>query len=106
MKPRITAAIHKTILVKNSLFIKYIKVKDPVKKIETRDKYKHHRNLLSTGIKKSKKNKNFYNEVFKKNMNNIRNTWKGIRNLISWKQSALSHSSMKQSRTLKKFPTF
>ena len=56
MKPWITAAIHKTTLVKNYLFTKYIKVKeDPVKKIETRDKYKHHRNLLSTAIKKSKK---------------------------------------------------
>ena len=28
------------------------------------------------------------NEFFKINMNNIKNTWKGIRNLISWKQSA------------------
>ena len=30
-KPWITAAIHKSILVKNSLFKKYIKLKDPVK---------------------------------------------------------------------------
>ena len=34
-KPWIAAAIHKTVLVKNSLFKKYIKLKDPVKKIET-----------------------------------------------------------------------
>ena len=37
MKPWITAAIHKTILVK-ILFKKYIKLKDPLKKIETHDK--------------------------------------------------------------------
>ena len=34
-KPWITTAIHKSILVKNSLFKKYIKLKDPVKKTET-----------------------------------------------------------------------
>ena len=31
-KPWITAAIHKSILIKNYLFKKYIKMKDPVKK--------------------------------------------------------------------------
>ena len=55
MKPWITAAIHKSVLVKNSFFKKYIKLKDPVKNSETRDKYKYYRNLLSTVIKKSKK---------------------------------------------------
>ena len=55
-KPWSTAAIHKSILVKNSFFKKYIKVKDPKKKTETHDKYKYYRNLLSTVIKKSKKN--------------------------------------------------
>ena len=54
-KPWITAAIHKAVLVKNSLFKKYIKLKDSVKKIQTHDKYKHYKNLLSTIIKKSKK---------------------------------------------------
>ena len=56
IKPWITAAIHKSILVKNSLFKKYIKLKDPVKKTETHDKYKYYRNLLSAVIKKIKKN--------------------------------------------------
>ena len=45
-KPWITAAIHKTILVENSLFKIYIKLKDPVNKTETRDKYKRYRNVL------------------------------------------------------------
>ena len=34
IKPWITAAIHKSILVKNSLFKKYIKLKDPIKKLK------------------------------------------------------------------------
>ena len=54
-KPWITTAIHKSILDKNSLFKNYIKLKDPVKKTETYDKYKYCKNLLSTVIKKSKK---------------------------------------------------
>ena len=85
-KPWITAAIHESILVKNSLFKKYSKLKDPVKKTETHDKYKNYRNLLATIIKKSKKK--YYNEFFKTKINNIKNTWKGIRNLISCKESA------------------
>ena len=52
-KPWIKAAIHKSILVKNSLFKKYIKLKDSVKKTKAHDKYKYYRDLLSTVIKKS-----------------------------------------------------
>ena len=55
-KPQITAAIYKTSLVKNSLFKKYITLTDPVKKIETHDKYKQNRDLLSTVTKKVKRN--------------------------------------------------
>ena len=40
-KPWITVAFHKSILVKNSLFKKYIKLKDPVKKTGTHGKYKY-----------------------------------------------------------------
>ena len=54
-KPWITATIQKSILVKNSLFQKYIKLEDPVKKTETHDKCMYYRNLLSTVITKSKK---------------------------------------------------
>ena len=54
-KPWITAVIHKLILIKHSLFKKYIKLKDPAKKTEIHDKYKYYRNLPSTVIKKSKK---------------------------------------------------
>ena len=49
------ANVHKSILVKNSLFKKCIKLKDPVKKTETHGKYKYYRKLHSTVINKSKK---------------------------------------------------
>ena len=63
-------------------------------------------------LKSRKVKKNNFNEFFKNKRNNIKNTWKGIGNLISWKQSAsssnihLSYLSMKQFQTLRKLPTF
>ena len=71
-RPWIATAIYKSILVKNSLFRKYIKLKNQLKKIEEHDKYKHYKHLLSTVIKKSKKKKKDFNEFFKINMNNIK----------------------------------
>ena len=53
-KPWITIAIHKSILLKVSLFIIYIKLKEPVKKAETHGKYKYYRNILSTVIQTGK----------------------------------------------------
>ena len=46
-KPWITAALQKSISIKNSLFKKYIKLKS--------QQYKYYRNLLSTLMKKKKK---------------------------------------------------
>ena len=53
-KPWITAAIHKSVLVKNSLFKRYIKLKDPVKNIETHDKYKFSTRVFPPGLKFAK----------------------------------------------------
>ena len=39
--------------------------------------------MLSTLLKKSKTNN--YNQNFKANMNNIKNTWKGIKSIIAIK---------------------
>ena len=57
------ANVHKSILVKNSLFKKCIKLKDPVKKTETHGKYKYYRKLHSTVINKSKKKKIIMNSL-------------------------------------------
>ena len=54
-KPWITAALQKSISIKNSLFKKYIKLKSPVKKNEVHQQYKYYRNLLSTLMKKANK---------------------------------------------------
>ena len=68
-KPWITAALQKSISIKNALFKGYIKLKSPVKKNKVHQQYKYHRNLLSTLMKKSKQN--YYERFFK-------NKWKYI----------------------------
>ena len=52
-------------------------------------KYKQYRNLISTLLKRSKRL--YFTKFFNDNLNNLKNTWKGIKNLISLKN--VSHSS-------------
>ena len=40
------STIHQSVLVKNSLFTKFIKLKDTIKKKEAHDKYKYYRSLI------------------------------------------------------------
>ena len=53
-------------------------------------KYKQYRNLISTLLKRSKHL--YFTKFFSDNLNNLRNTWKGIKSLISLKTA--SHSSL------------
>ena len=54
-KAWITTTTQKPILVKHSFLKKYIKLNDYAKKMETHDKHKYYRNLLSHVIQKVKK---------------------------------------------------
>ena len=65
--------------MKNKLFANFINKKDPILKEEFHTNYKKYRNLLSPLMKKSK-------QVYW----NIKNTWKGIKSLISLKTVAFS----------------
>ena len=42
--------------------------------------------MLSTFLKKSKTN--YYNQYFEANMNNIKNTWKGIKSILTIKNTS------------------
>ena len=53
---------------------------------------KKYRNLLSTLLKKSKQP--YYSRYSEKNRNNVKNTWKGIKSLISLKSVASSISTV------------
>ena len=52
-------------------------------KEEFHTNYKEYGNLLSTLMKKSKQA--YYDKYFERNWNDIKNTWKGIKSLISLK---------------------
>ena len=47
--------------------------------------YKSYRNMLSTFMKKSKQN--YFTKFFENNLKNLKNTWKGIKSIISMKIS-------------------
>ena len=78
--------IQKSMSVKNKLLTNFINKKDPVLTEEFHTKYKKYRNLLSTLMKKSKQA--YFDKYFERNWNNIKNTWKGIKSLISLKTVA------------------
>ena len=85
-KPWITLDLQRSISVKNKLPTNFINEKDPLLKEEFYTIYKKYRNLLSTLMKKSKQA--YYDKYFKRNWNNNKNTWKGIKSLISLKTLA------------------
>ena len=87
-KPWITLGLQKSISMKNKLLKNFINKKDPILKEEFHTNYKKYRNLLSTLMKKSKQA--YYDRYFEKNWKNIKNTWKGIKSLISLKTVASS----------------
>ena len=87
-KPWITLGLQKSISVKNKLLANFINKKNPILKEEFHTNYKKYRNLLSTLMKKSKQA--YYDKYFERNWNNIKNTWKGIKSLISLKTVAAS----------------
>ena len=74
--------------MKNKLLANFINKKDPILKEEFHTNYKKYRNLLSTLLKKSKQA--YYDKYFERNWNNTKNTWKGIKSLISLKTVASS----------------
>ena len=85
-KPWITLGLQKSISVKNKLLKNFINKKDPVLKEESRTNYEKYRNLLSTLMKKSKQA--YYDKYFELSWNSIKNTWNGIKSLISLKTIA------------------
>ena len=79
----ITLGLQNSVSVENKLFTKFINMKHPILKEKTHIEYKNYRKMLSTLLKKSKQA--YYNKCFETNWNIIKNTWKGIKSLISLK---------------------
>ena len=81
-KPWTTLGLQKSISVKNKFLTNFINKKDPILKEEFHTNHKKYRNILSTLMKKSSKQAD-YDKYFERNWNDIKNTWKGIKSLIS-----------------------
>ena len=75
-----TLSLQKSISIKNSLFAKFIKSNDINQKNEMHIRYNQYRNLISALLKRSKRL--YFTRFFNDNLNNLKNTWKGIKNLI------------------------
>ena len=78
-KPWITVGILNSIAIKNKLYKKFIKFKERNFYIE----YKSYRDKINHLIRKSKRN--YYNNFFTSNVNNIKKIWSGINSLTNRK---------------------
>ena len=85
-KPWITLGLQRPISVKNKLFVNFINNKDSILKEEFHTNYKKYRNLHSTFMKRSKQA--YFDKYFEANWNDIKNTWKRIKSLITLKSAA------------------
>ena len=83
IKPWITKGLQVCIAKKNKLYKLYIRNRNAY----YWSKYKLHRNKLKHLLDISKKL--YYNEYFKNNVGNMRDMWKGIKQIITVKQSSL-----------------
>ena len=83
IKPWITPALRISITSKNHLLKKFINCNDSQTKEQLHTRYKEFGNLLSTLLKRSKTN--YHNHYFDIYWNNSKNTWKGIKSILSIK---------------------
>jgi len=84
-KPWITFGIRNSIKRRDALSKKFIKAKNKEVKQDYHVKYKELRNRIVTLCRVSKKI--YFQNFFTQNANNLKNTWKGIKNLINLKKS-------------------
>ena len=87
--PWITRSLLKSINKKNKLYYKYKKTKTE----ESRKKYTTYRNTLTTTLRVAKKN--YFSAQFQATMNDIKGTWKVIRNIFKSKSKTSSIRSLK-----------
>ena len=78
-KPWITPGIKKSINFKNRIYRKYIASKSPY----YHSKFKYYRNKINHLLKLSKKS--YYNNYFLKNVNDTKQIWRGIKEIVHFK---------------------
>ena len=81
LKPWITQDILKSMKSRDSILYNYNHTKNENKKEELKQKYKQLKNKITEDTRKSKMK--YYHNFFAQNANNIKTTWKGIKNIIN-----------------------
>ena len=84
-KPWITTGILKSLKKRRDFHNRFIRAKNIENKQELYSCFKKYRNMLVTLIRKSKEN--YFSKYFSDNVKNLRQTWKGIRNIIEMKKN-------------------
>ena len=85
-EPWIIPGLQKSISIKNKLLAKFIKLKEHTLKNEAHTKYKLYRDWLATLLKISKHT--YFSYFFQNRINDLKNTCKGIKGIISLKDSS------------------
>ena len=93
-KPWITEGIIQSIQRKNKLFNKYMKCKEPNLKNNYHSEYKVLKNRITALLRESKEG--FYRNYFSKNTKNLKNIWKGIKEVINIKSKQLNQPTSLQ----------
>ena len=84
-KPWITRKIKKAIIRRNKLSLSLAKENDPIMRGNIHRQYKILRNEITKEIRENKRN--YYRNYFVRNLKNSKNTWKGIKELITLKKN-------------------
>ena len=82
-KPWITQGLQNSIKKKNNIHSKFVKCKNQKLKEFYHNNFKTYRNLLLTLLKRVKEK--YFTKFFNENIKNIKDTWIGIKSLVSVK---------------------
>ena len=82
-KPWITGGIKKSIKRREQIYKKFIRAKDPTTKAYYHEQFKFLRTQIVNICRESKKQ--HYQQFFENNIHNLKNTWKGIKEIINIK---------------------
>ena len=103
-KPWVTKDIAKDIIIKNKIHRRFLKCTNTTKKNELFMKFKQYRNKISNLLKVSKKE--YYISFFNRNLYDLKNTWKGIKEIINLKdKKSNSQTSLEINSKIETGPT-
>ena len=84
-KPWLTKGILKSLKKRRDLHSRFLRAKTIENKQSLYGRFKLYRNMLVTLIRKSKQN--YFSKYFSDNVKNLRETWKGIKNILQMKNN-------------------